>query len=200
MEFLFGLVLRYLLPAALLAGGLSFGVHKYNEGIRNEGRIEGRASADKEYKVEFDLLVNDFIKQKKQFNDLEADVISRRLAAKKAADDAIAKEKERAEFATRKYQDQVALVKRWQADRNDTLTVFDNLPDSMWSVEDVIACTDCSSGAGHLRISGYVSRLGKRYQSCERDLKTAIEAAGRAIDRAAERGAAVEALTRTPQP
>ena len=141
----------------------------------------------------FKQMTTNFNTLTQNFKDIETNIIQSRNAAAKAADEAVAKEKYRADQATSRYQSQVKLSKEWAADRQAVMVAFNELPDSMWNVEDIIAATD-SSNTGGIRFGGYVKRLGQRYQSCERDLKRAIETAGRAVDRAAERGAAVEAL------
>jgi hypothetical protein len=131
----------------------------------------------------------------KQFKDIESNVIETRKQAKEAADAAIAKEKNRADQATIKYQGQVRVVKEMAADRQAVLVDFNQLPNSMWNYDDFSAAND-SGSTGIVRLSGYTRRLIKRYESCERDLNAAIGIAAAAVDRAAIRGAAVEALKR----
>lgn len=130
-----------------------------------------------------------------QFKDIESNIIETRKQAKADADAALAKEQDRADKATAKYKDQLRLVKSMAVDRDAIYSQFNNLPHSMWNLEDISAAND-NSGAGIVSLSGYTRRLIKRYQSCERDLDTAIRTAAAAVDRAAVRGAAVEALKR----
>lgn len=192
---MFGLFLRYVLPALVFTGVVSFGVHKYNDGIREEAVA---AALIKERAVTTPLL-NDlagkFIRLGAQFKDIESNIIQTRKQAKADADAALAKEKERADQATSRYKGQVRIVKEMAADRQAVLVDFNQLPDSMWNIDDIAAAHDGSS-AGIVRLSGYTRRLIKRYQSCERDLNEVIGVAAQAVDRAAIRGAAVEALKR----
>jgi hypothetical protein len=186
--------LWWALGAGAVVAGLWFGViSPYNNYV--SAKAVAAALEEERAKTEpvFKELTANFNALSQNFKDIENNVIQSRLAAAKAADTAIEKEKYRADQATSRYKQQVSLSKEWAADRQAVMVVFNELPDSMWSVEDIIAASD-SNHTGGIRFGGYVKRLGQRYQSCERDLKRAIETAGRAVDRAAERGAAVEAL------
>lgn len=182
------LFLRYVLPALVLTGAASFGVHKYNDGIREKAVAAALVKERAVTTPAFNALTQ-------QFKDIENNIIQTRKQAKAAADAALAKEKDRADQATIKYKGQVRIVKEMAADRQAVLVDFNQLPDSMWNFEDISAAHD-SSHTGVVRLSGYTRRLIKRYQSCERDLNTAIGTAAAAVDRAAIRGAAVEALKR----
>lgn len=192
---MWGIFLRYVLPALVLTGSVSFGVHKYNDGIRAKAvkaaLIEERALTTP--------LLNDLAAKFKglgtQFKEIESNIIQTRRQAKADADAALAKEKYRADQATARYKGQVRVVKEMAADRQAVLVDFDKLPNSMWNYDDFSAAND-SGSTGIVRLSGYTRRLIKRYESCERDLNTAIGIAAAAVDRAAIRGAAVEALKR----
>ena len=192
---LWSIALRFILPALVLAGGTSWVVHKYNDGIREKAV----AAALIEERAVTTPLLNDLAAKFKglgtQFKDIESNIIQTRKQAKADADAALAKEKDRADQATIRYKGQVRVVKEMAADRQAVLVDFNQLPDSMWNFDDISAAND-SGHTGIVRISGYTRRLIKRYQSCERDLNTAIGTAAAAVDRAAIRGAAVEALKR----
>ena len=190
-----GLFLRYVLPALVFTGTVSFGVHKYNDGIR-EKAVEAALKTERtKTDAAFLKIAGEARELQSKFRDIETNIIETRKQAKLDADLAIAKEKDRADQATSRYKGQVRVVKEMAADRQAVLVDFNQLPDSMWNLEDIVAAHDGSS-AGIVRLSGYTRRLIKRYQSCERDLNTAIGTAAAAVDRAAIRGAAVEALKR----
>lgn len=187
--------LRYVLPALVLTGTVSFGVHKYNDGIREKAVAAALVKERAVTTPAFNGLTKKFNDLTRELKEIETNIIQSRNQAKADADLAVAKEKRRADEATIKYKGQVRVVKEMAADRQAVLVDFNQLPDSMWNFEDISAPHD-GSHTGIVRISGYTRRLIKRYQSCERDLNTAIGTAAAAVDRAAIRGAAVEALKR----
>lgn len=191
MNIFASLFIRYALPALVLSGAVGFGVHKYNDSIRAQAIIDTRAEVEAEYKPKFESLTT-------QFKDLETNIINSRLAAKQAADLAVAKEKERADNAERKFKSEALIARNFALDIQASFASIDSLPSSMWNTEDrAIASTD-SGNQRNTTIVGFVKRLGKRYEGCERDLETALRTAARETQRAAERGAAVDALRRTP--
>lgn len=190
-----GLFLRYILPALVLTGTVSFGVHKYNDGIREKAVAAALAEERAVTTPLLNTLASDFKSLTTQIKGITTNIIETRKQAKADADAALAKEKDRADQATARYKGQVRVVKEMAADRQAVLVDFDKLPDSMWNYDDFSAAND-GSHTGIVRLSGYTRRLIKRYESCERDLNTAIGVAAAAVDRAAIRGAAVEALKR----
>lgn len=190
-----GLFLRYILPALVLTGTVSFGVHKYNDGIREKAVAAALAEERAVTTPLLNTLASDFKSLTTQIKGITTNIIETRKQAKADADAALAKEKDRADQATARYKGQVRVVKEMAADRQAVLVDFDKLPDSMWNYDDFSAAND-SGSTGIVRLSGYTRRLIKRYESCERDLNTAIGIAAAAVDRAAIRGAAVEALKR----
>ena len=190
-----GLFLRYILPALVLTGTVSFGVHKYNDGIREKAVAAALAEERAVTTPLLNTLASDFKSLTTQIKGITTNIIETRKQAKADADAALAKEKDRADQATARYKGQVRVVKEMAADRQAVLVDFDKLPDSMWNYDDFSAAND-GSHTGIVRLSGYTRRLIKRYESCERDLNTVIGIAAAAVDRAAIRGAAVEALKR----
>lgn len=190
-----GLFLRYVLPALVFTGTVSFGVHKYNDGIREKAVAAALAEERTVTTPLLNTLASDFKSLTAQIKGITTNIIETRKQAKADADAALAKEKDRADQATARYKGQVRVVKEMAADRQAVLVDFDKLPNSMWNYDDFSAAND-SGSTGIVRLSGYTRRLIKRYESCERDLNTAIGIAAAAVDRAAIRGAAVEALKR----
>ena len=190
-----GLFLRYVLPALVFTGTASFGVHKYNDGIREKAVAAALAEERAVTTPLLNTLASDFKSLTTQIKGITTNIIETRKQAKADADAALAKEKDRADQATARYKGQVRVVKEMAADRQAVLVDFDKLPNSMWNYDDFSAAND-SGSTGIVRLSGYTRRLIKRYESCERDLNTAIGVAAAAVDRAAIRGAAVEALKR----
>ena len=190
-----GLFLRYILPALVLTGTVSFGVHKYNDGIREKAVAAALAEERAVTTPLLNTLASDFKSLTTQIKGITTNIIETRKQAKADADAALAKEKDRADQATARYKGQVRVVKEMAADRQAVLVDFDKLPNSMWNYDDFSAAND-SGSTGIVRLSGYTRRLIKRYESCERDLNTVIGIAAAAVDRAAIRGAAVEALKR----
>lgn len=190
-----GLLLRYVLPALVFTGTVSFGVHKYNDGIRQKAVAAALAEERSVTTPLLNTLASDFTSLTAQIKGITTNIIETRKQAKADADAALAKEKDRADQATARYKGQVRVVKEMAADRQAVLVDFDKLPNSMWNYDDFSAAND-SGSTGIVRLSGYTRRLIKRYESCERDLNTAIGVAAAAVDRAAIRGAAVEALKR----
>lgn len=189
--------------AAGIAAGVWFGIiNPYNNWIRKPA-VEAALVQERAVTTPvFNDLTTNFNGLTKQFKTIETNIIETRKQAKADADAAIAKEKFRADQATSRYQSQVRLNKEWATERQAIYVDFTKLPDSMWNLADISAATvadDCG-GASGVCLSGYVRRLFKRYESCERDLNRALATAARAVDRAAERGAAVEALTRHDMP
>lgn len=189
------ILLRFILPALLLAGGSSYLVHKYNDGIRQKAVAKALQDERAVTTPAFNTLTQQFNTLTGDLKNITANIIETRKQARADADAALAKEKDRADQATIKYKGQVRVVKEMAADRQAVLVDFNQLPDSMWNFEDISAAHD-GSHTGVVRLSGYTRRLIKRYQSCERDLGEAIGVAAQAVDRAAIRGAAVEALKR----
>ena len=127
-----------------LVGFASFGVHKYNDGIREKAV----AAALIEERAVTAPLLNDLADKFKglgaQFKDIESNIIQTRKQAKADADAALAKEKDRADQATIRYKGQVRVVKEMAADRQAVLVDFDNLPNSMWNYDDFSAANDSS--------------------------------------------------------
>lgn len=155
------------LVVLLISGIATIGVRNYNEAIRNEGRIEGRLSADNDYKYEFDLLVNDFLKQEKKFNELKAEIIASRANVTKPLDEALAKEKERADNAERKAKSEALTARNFALDIRDSYAFISNLPKNVWTIDDeVIASTD-SVNKRNTNIIGFVKQLTVRYEACE---------------------------------
>lgn len=180
---------KYIIGSIAIVAGLWFGIiSPYNNYVSTEKVAAALVKERATTTPAFNALTQ-------QFKDIENNIIQTRKQAKSDADAALAKEQDRADKATAKYKDQVRLVKSMAVDRDAIYSQFNNLPDSMWDLEDISAAHDGSS-AGIVSLSGYTRRLIKRYQSCERDLDTAIRTAAAAVDRAAVRGAAVEALKR----
>ena len=129
-----------------------------------------------------------------KYNNLETKVINDRLAATSAANLEIAKEKDRANKATAKYQAELKANKALAAQRDSLRLTAADLDARLRDATKPITTSD-GAGAEGVRIGSYSNGLARRYEQCERDLGQALETAAAAVDRASAAEAAARALS-----
>lgn len=136
-----------------------------------------------------------FKKLTKDFNELTLNIVQSRLAAKTAADTAVAQEKLIALNQTDKYEKEIKLLKaaavKTAADRATDARITD---ERVRNATSPLAAGD-GSGQQGIRLSGYTDRLSGLYAQCDKDLGDLIETAAGTLHRLAKAEAAVRALS-----
>lgn len=150
MDFILGLLLRYVLPAAVLVGATSFGVHKYNEGIRKEAV----ASALSEERAQTTPIIDGLKTQLQVIKD----------ASKAEAD------KQKAELArkTKEYKNALVQIESLEAQLSKQLVAADEFERLLNTIRD----NNRAAGTG---ISPRYDALAAAHTQCERDLRESEE-------------------------
>lgn len=171
-----GLFLRYVLPALVLASAASFGVHKYNDGIREEAvaaALEDERAKTEPYIKELtaDIAERDAI--------IEAKDIAFKLEQTRQTEMAAAKQK--------LYNEVVKQNANLSKQIQNSIVAADDLASQLRDItaRSRTACT----GDGD-----YQRRLGDALASCETDLNRQLRAAEEAASIAASALAAARAL------
>lgn len=182
-----GLFLRYALPALVLTGAVSFGVHKYNDGIREKAVAAALVKERAVTTPAFNALTQ-------QFKTIEKNIIESRKAAKEKADAAITKEQDRADKATEDYKRELRAKKLLAAERDRLVVALDEQRASrLPELTQPLAARDGDSAeVGRLRV--FADGLGRLLSQCQQTAADIRRAAATAIDRVAAAEAAARAL------
>jgi hypothetical protein len=192
---MWGLFFRYVLPALVLTGAVSFGVHKYNDGVREKAV----ASALVKERAITAPLLNDFAHKFKrldaQFKGLESNIIETRRQAKIDADAALAKEKDRADTATLNWRNQIAANKKISTERDSLVADRAKLrAERVPELTRPIAASN-DSCASDKPLRDYADGLGILLARCQQSAAKLRQRAGAAVDRVGEAEATSKALS-----
>lgn len=173
-----GLFLRYILPALVFTGAAGFGVHKYNDGIREKA-------------------VTAALKDERATTQPVIDELAKRVAARDSEIEAI-KEASKAEALRQASQLEVKQKEYAHAIAN-TKTLKSRLDAMRGSDADFERLLNArpvnrSGSAPEASLGGRYERLEAAHQQCERDIRHFAETAAGTIERLGAAVAAIEAL------
>lgn len=170
------LFLRYVLPALVLTGAASFGVHKYNDGVREKA-------------------VAIALKDERATTQPVIDELAKRVAARDTEIEAI-KEASKAEALRQARQLEVKQKDYAHAIANTkTLKIrLDAMRGSDADFERLLNARPVNSGTAEAGLGDRYERLETAHQQCERDIRHFAETAAGTIERLGAAVAAIDAL------